>query len=67
MPVLEKIFVGPRLRQLRREHRQTQADMGRALGVSAAYINLLGFAAMTFNFFVVNIVVAGLHSYAGLS
>jgi XRE family transcriptional regulator, fatty acid utilization regulator len=41
MPVLQKIFVGPRLRQLRREHRQTQAEMGRALGVSAAYINLL--------------------------
>ena len=36
-------------------------------GVKAARINLLGFGAMTFNFFVVNIVVAGLHSYAGLS
>jgi cytochrome c-type biogenesis protein CcsB len=35
-------------------------------GVKAARINLLGFGAMTFNFFVVNIVVAGLHSYAGL-
>ena len=35
-------------------------------GSRAAYINLLGFAAMTFNFFVVNIVIAGLHSYAGL-
>src|SRR6266496_647342 len=36
-------------------------------GVKAARINLLGYSAMTFNFFVVNIVVAGLHSYAGLS
>ncbi|MGX7677625.1 c-type cytochrome biogenesis protein CcsB [Jatrophihabitans sp. DSM 45814] len=36
-------------------------------GHRAAYINLLGFAAMTFNFFVVNIVISGLHSYAGLS
>jgi len=36
-------------------------------GNRAGYINLLGFAAMTFNFFVVNIVVSGLHSYAGLS
>ena len=36
-------------------------------GNRAAYINLLGFAAMTFNFFVVNIVISGLHSYAGLN
>jgi cytochrome c-type biogenesis protein CcsB len=36
-------------------------------GNRAGYINLLGFSAMTFNFFVVNIVVSGLHSYAGLS
>ncbi len=36
-------------------------------GHRATYINLLGFAAMTFNFFVVNIVISGLHSYAGLS
>jgi cytochrome c-type biogenesis protein CcsB len=36
-------------------------------GSRAGYINLLGFAAMTFNFFVVNIVISGLHSYAGLS
>ena len=32
----------------------------------AARINLLAFGAMTFNFFIVNIVVSGLHSYAGL-
>jgi cytochrome c-type biogenesis protein CcsB len=36
-------------------------------GRKAAYINLVGFAAMIFNFFVVNIVVSGLHSYAGLN
>jgi len=30
-------------------------------------VNLLGFGAITFNFLVVNIVVSGLHSYAGLS
>jgi cytochrome c-type biogenesis protein CcsB len=36
-------------------------------GSRAGYINLLGFAALTFNFFVVNIVISGLHSYAGLN
>jgi len=36
-----KNFVGPRLRQLRRERGQTQAEMARALGLSPAYINLL--------------------------
>jgi cytochrome c-type biogenesis protein CcsB len=36
-------------------------------GRAAAWINLLGFGAITFNFLVVNIVVSGLHSYAGLS
>jgi cytochrome c-type biogenesis protein CcsB len=36
-------------------------------GRSAAWINLLGFGAMTVNFFVVNIVISGLHSYAGLN
>jgi len=34
---------------------------------AAAWINLTGFAAMTFNFFIVNIVISGLHSYAGLN
>ena len=33
----------------------------------APWINLLGFGAMTFNFFVVNIVISGLHSYAGIN
>ncbi|MEM8759886.1 MAG: short-chain fatty acyl-CoA regulator family protein [Pseudomonadota bacterium] len=36
-----KNFVGPRLRQLRRERQQTQAEMARSLGLSAAYVNLL--------------------------
>jgi cytochrome c-type biogenesis protein CcsB len=36
-------------------------------GNRAAYVNLVGFGAMTFNFFVVNIVISGLHSYAGLN
>ena len=36
-------------------------------GRAAAWVNLLGFAAITFNFLVINIVVSGLHSYAGLS
>ncbi len=36
-------------------------------GVKAARINLLGFSAMLFNFFIVNIVISGLHSYAGLN
>jgi cytochrome c-type biogenesis protein CcsB len=36
-------------------------------GRAAAWINLLGFAAMSFNFFVVNVVIAGLHSYSGLN
>jgi len=36
-------------------------------GRAAAWINLLAFGSMTFNFFVVNIVISGLHSYAGLN
>ncbi len=36
-------------------------------GNKAAVINLIGFTAMIFNFFVINIVVSGLHSYAGLN
>lgn len=35
-------------------------------GVRAAWINIFGFAVMIFNLFFVNIVVSGLHSYAGL-
>jgi cytochrome c-type biogenesis protein CcsB len=36
-------------------------------GSKAAWINVLAFSAMIFNFFIVNIVISGLHSYAGLS
>ncbi len=38
---MRKTLIGPRLRQLRREHKQTQAEMAKALGVSTAYVNLL--------------------------
>ncbi|MDX2201263.1 MAG: short-chain fatty acyl-CoA regulator family protein [Hyphomicrobiaceae bacterium] len=38
---MRKNMIGPRLRQLRRDHGQTQAQMARALGVSTAYVNLL--------------------------
>ena len=38
---MQKTFIGTQLRQLRRDHSQTQVEMGRVLGVSAAYINLL--------------------------
>ena len=38
---MRKTLIGPRLRQLRREHKQTQAEMAEALGVSTAYVNLL--------------------------
>ena len=33
----------------------------------AAWINIFGFATMVFNLFFINMVVAGLHSYAGLN
>lgn len=35
-------------------------------GVPAAWINILGLAAMIFNLFFINLVVSGLHSYAGV-
>lgn len=38
---MQKTFIGPQLRQLRRQRRQTQAEMAKALGVSATYVNLL--------------------------
>ena len=38
---MKKTFIGPRLRQLRRDHGQTQAAMADALGISAAYVNML--------------------------
>jgi predicted transcriptional regulator/transcriptional regulator with XRE-family HTH domain len=36
-----KTFVGAQLRQLRREHHQTQAQMAEVLGISPGYVNLL--------------------------
>ncbi|MGE0845913.1 MAG: short-chain fatty acyl-CoA regulator family protein [Flavobacteriaceae bacterium] len=38
---MKKTFVGPQLRQLRRDRGETQAEMAKALGVSATYVNLL--------------------------
>ena len=38
---MAKTFVGPQLRQLRRDRRQTQAEMAKVLGISAGYVNLL--------------------------
>lgn len=35
-------------------------------GVRAAWINIFGLAVMIFNLFFINIVISGLHSYAGL-
>ncbi len=37
----KKTFVGPRLRELRKERGETQAAMAQSLGISATYINLL--------------------------
>lgn len=39
--IAEKVFIGPKLRALRTERGMTQAELGRALGVSASYINLV--------------------------
>lgn len=36
-------------------------------GLPAAWINVLAFATMVFNLFFINIVISGLHSYAGLN
>ncbi|MEM9248678.1 MAG: short-chain fatty acyl-CoA regulator family protein [Pseudomonadota bacterium] len=38
---MEKTFIGPRLRQLRRDLGETQAEMARRLGISSTYVNLL--------------------------
>ena len=38
---MQKTFVGPQLRQLRRSRGETQAQMAARLGISAAYVNLL--------------------------
>jgi len=38
---MSKTFIGPQLRQLRRQHSQTQAQMAKALSISTSYVNLL--------------------------
>lgn len=38
---MSKTFVGPQLRQIRRQNKHTQAEMAQRLGISAAYVNLL--------------------------
>ncbi|MGR3650645.1 MAG: helix-turn-helix domain-containing protein [Roseovarius sp.] len=38
---MSKTLIGPRLRQLRRKRKQTQAQMAKTLGISASYVNLL--------------------------
>ncbi|TCO69332.1 helix-turn-helix domain-containing protein [Rhodovulum euryhalinum] len=38
---MQKTFIGPHLRRLRIERGETQAQMGRALGISTSYVNLL--------------------------
>lgn len=38
---MNKILIGPKLRQIRLEKKQTQAQMAATLGLSASYINLL--------------------------
>src|SRR5215475_1064820 len=38
---MAKTFIGPQLRQLRRDRKQTQAEMAKTLRISAGYVNLL--------------------------
>lgn len=38
---MQKTFIGPHLRRLRLDRGQTQAQMGKALGISTSYVNLL--------------------------
>ena len=38
---MQKTFIGPHLRRLRLERGETQGAMGRALGISTSYVNLL--------------------------
>lgn len=38
---MRKTFIGPRLRQLRLQRNQTQAEMAKAIGVSPAYVTML--------------------------
>ena len=37
----QKIFIGPKLRELRQDGGLTQADLAKALGVSPSYVNLV--------------------------
>ena len=37
----EKVFIGPKLRELRKNRGLTQSDLAKELGVSASYINLI--------------------------
>lgn len=37
----EKVFIGPKLRELRQSRNLTQAEIAKVLGVSASYINLI--------------------------
>jgi XRE family transcriptional regulator, fatty acid utilization regulator len=41
MAAMRKTFIGPHMRRLRQERGETQGQMARRLGVSAAYVNLL--------------------------
>ena len=43
-----------------------RATAGRKNSGAAAWINTAGFATIVFNLFFINMVVAGLHSYAGV-
>jgi len=38
---MQKTYIGPHLRRLRLERGETQAQMGKALGISTSYVNLL--------------------------
>ena len=38
---MQKTFIGPQLRRLRQERGETQSGLGKALGISASYVNLL--------------------------
>ena len=38
---MQKTFIGPHLRRLRAERKETQGAMARALGISPSYVNLL--------------------------
>lgn len=41
MATKRKLYLGPRLRRLRREQGHTQAEMAAALGISPSYVNLI--------------------------